>query len=188
MKLGNQNAIVNGKVTQIDPENAAVRPITKDSRTLLPVRFIAESLGAEVDWDASTQTVVLELENDIIKLVIGSDKMDVNGEEIELDVQAQTINSRTMLPLRSLVEAIGKEVFWDDLGLIIISDEEQILDNKEDEDFIKDIDSYFTNYASSEYTKTTEREEREKRLEQELKMQIIFLMCKMQILKREWWG
>ena len=48
--------------------------------------------------------------------------MNVNGSIITLDVPAQTIGGRTLIPLRALVEALGKQVFWDDRGLILISD------------------------------------------------------------------
>lgn len=36
-----------------------VPPMILDSRTLVPVRAISESLGIKVDWAAETQTVVL---------------------------------------------------------------------------------------------------------------------------------
>jgi len=86
------------------------------------VRFIAEKFGAEVGWDDATQTVSVKTSTDEITLQIGSAEMNVNGNITVLDVPAQTIGGRTLIPLRALVEALGKQVFWDDRGLIIISD------------------------------------------------------------------
>lgn len=153
MKLGDANAVANGEIQQIDPANVSVRPITKDDRTLLPVRFIAESLGAEVGWDDATQTVTLKTSDKTIKLVIGSNQMDVNGNTVTLDVPAQTVNDRTLLPLRALAEqAFGKQVFWDDSGLIIVSDKENILDNTADAETVRKLNSYLHSYGPYDYT------------------------------------
>lgn len=35
-------------------------PVIRNDRTMLPVRYAAESLGAKVDWEQSTQTVIIE--------------------------------------------------------------------------------------------------------------------------------
>jgi hypothetical protein len=34
-------------------------PVLRGGRTLVPIRFIAESLGAEVEWDAARRAVVI---------------------------------------------------------------------------------------------------------------------------------
>ncbi len=122
LKLDTPNAIANGVKTFVDTQNTEVVPFTENSRTLVPVRFISESFGAKVGWDDATQTVLVNYEDKEIQLVIGSNEMKVNGETVVLDTPANTYNSRTLIPLRALVEALGKEVFWDDRGLIVISD------------------------------------------------------------------
>jgi len=111
-----------GYRTYVDTANMDVYPFTDNGRTLVPVRFISESFDAQVGWYEATQTVSVTKGNTTIQLQIGSDKMLVNGEERILDVPAQTYNSRTLIPLRALVEALGKKVLWDDRGLIVISD------------------------------------------------------------------
>ncbi len=123
LKLDTPNAIANGKKTFVDTSNTDVVPFTQNGRTLVPVRFISESFGAQVGWDDATQAVTVDMQDASIKLQIGSNEMLVNGETVLLDVPAQTINSRTLIPLRALVEALGKNVFWDDRGLIIIADD-----------------------------------------------------------------
>ncbi|MBQ4159569.1 MAG: discoidin domain-containing protein, partial [Clostridia bacterium] len=120
LKLGTPNAIANGAKTMVDTNNAEVVPFTENGRTLVPVRFISESFGAKVSWDEATQTVGVKYLDKDIKLVIGSNEMKVNGEVVYLDVPANTYNSRTLIPLRALVEALGMKVFWDDRGLISI--------------------------------------------------------------------
>lgn len=44
-------------VAAIDPDNQAVRPVIISGRTMLPLRFVAESLDTHVDWNANTRTV-----------------------------------------------------------------------------------------------------------------------------------
>ncbi len=46
-------------VAAIDPDNQAVRPVIISGRTMLPLRFVAESLAAQVDWNPSTRTVTV---------------------------------------------------------------------------------------------------------------------------------
>jgi hypothetical protein len=57
LEIGKGTALVNGKPAPIDAANAKVVPEIIGSRTFLPLRFIAESLGLELTWDAATQTV-----------------------------------------------------------------------------------------------------------------------------------
>ena len=52
--IGNRTMIVNGASTAMD-----VAPIIVSGRTLVPVRFVSEAFGADVDWDAATRTVLL---------------------------------------------------------------------------------------------------------------------------------
>ena len=57
--IGSGIATLNGKKTAIDPANPKVVPIIKGGRTYLPFRFVGESLGCEVAWDAASRTVTL---------------------------------------------------------------------------------------------------------------------------------
>jgi hypothetical protein len=57
--IGKAGALVNGKSTPIDSTNSKVVPLILNSRTMLPLRFVAESLGADVQWDDSTQTITV---------------------------------------------------------------------------------------------------------------------------------
>jgi hypothetical protein len=57
LTVGSNKAVVDGKSVVIDPTNAAVVPEIIGGRTYLPLRFLADSLGISVAWDASSQTV-----------------------------------------------------------------------------------------------------------------------------------
>ncbi len=122
MLIGSPNVLAKEKKTFVDTANTTIMPITQNGRTLVPVRFIAESFGAQVSWIDATQTVTVKKGGKTITLKIGDNQMHVNDSVVTLDVPAQTIGGRTLIPLRALVEALGKQVLWDDRGLIVISD------------------------------------------------------------------
>ena len=94
---------------------------------MVPVRFIAENFGAEVLWDDATRTVTLTLKDKTVKIVLDKAEIDINGEITTIDVPAQSIEGRTMLPLRAFVENVmGKKIFWDARGLIVITDTDML--------------------------------------------------------------
>jgi len=64
MKVGNPQAVVNGKVVYIDPGNTQVKPIIMPpGRTFLPLRFVAENLQCKVDWNSAKQEIAVTYQN-----------------------------------------------------------------------------------------------------------------------------
>ena len=59
MQIGNSTAVVNGYVMNIDPDNPKVVPEIINSRTMLPLRFVTEKLGCDVQWDGTTKTITI---------------------------------------------------------------------------------------------------------------------------------
>lgn len=88
-------------------------PVIQEGRTLVPVRAISEAFGAEVSWDPENKKVAIIKDGKEIILQISSTKVYVDGVEYEIDVPASIINSRTLVPLRFVIEALGLEVKWD---------------------------------------------------------------------------
>lgn len=66
----------------------------------------------------------------------------LNGEEKPLDSPACIISERTMLPLRAVSEAFDKQVYWNDAGIIVISDTQDILDDEYQKFYIKLLGEY----------------------------------------------
>lgn len=77
------------------------------------MRGVFEALGATVDWDGATRSVIAYKDGTTVELVIGSAIMYVNGQPRSLNVAGQIINDRTMIPLRAVSEAFGADVYWD---------------------------------------------------------------------------
>jgi len=93
-------------------------PIIKEGRTILPVRFVAEPLGADVAWDEGERKVTVELENTKIELWVDENTAVVNGEYRDIDPDNPEVKplivppGRTVLPLRFISENLGGKVEW----------------------------------------------------------------------------
>lgn len=115
------DAFVNKTREKIDPDSFETAPLLQNARTLIPLRFVGEAFGAEVSFDEGSATATVQKEGVTITAAAGGDALTVNGVRTPLDVEAQLIGGRMMLPLRAVGEALGKEVFYHD-GLIVLSD------------------------------------------------------------------
>ena len=79
---------------------------------MLPARFVAENLGAKVEWDDVNRKVIIKKENIEIIITIDSQTALVNGAAIILDSPAFIENDRTYTPLRFIAEKLGAAVEW----------------------------------------------------------------------------
>lgn len=102
-----------------------VPPVIKEGRTLIPVRAISEGFGAEVGWDQETKTVTITKGETVITLKLDDRTATVNDEAVELDVAAELMNNRTVVPLRFIAESLGLKVDWDGETETIELDEEE---------------------------------------------------------------
>ena len=112
--IDSNSYLVNGAFTTMD-----VSPVILEDRTLLPVRFVAEPLGAAVDWDEFTEKVTVRLMDTKLELWIGQNNAMVNGKLTAIDpgnpnVKPVTLNDRTMLPIRFVTENLGCDVAWEE--------------------------------------------------------------------------
>ena len=95
-------------------------PTIIDGRTLVPLRAIAEAMGCDVTWVASTQTANLTNETTIVSMQIGNKLVGVRKRAgssqpsyKEIDVPPMLINDRTYIPARAFAEALNSVVGWD---------------------------------------------------------------------------
>ena len=90
-----------------------VPPFIENDRTLVPIRFISESLGYQVKWNNSEKSVIIsdsKLGN--VVLYIGKQSYMVNGINKVSDVSPMIRNDRTFVPLRFIAESFGHDVGW----------------------------------------------------------------------------
>ncbi len=86
--------------------------INKENRTLVPVRFITESIGAQVVWDESTQIVKIQKDNKIIVMKSGESQASIDGIVKKLDTRILIKDNRCFVPLRFILEETGLKVYW----------------------------------------------------------------------------
>ena len=90
-----------------------VAPVIINSRTMLPVRYVAEALGAEIGWDGATSTATLKTADTEIKITVGAAEAIVNGQAVKLDSPAVIVSDRSFMPVRFVAETLGGTVAWD---------------------------------------------------------------------------
>jgi uncharacterized repeat protein (TIGR02543 family) len=112
--IGKTEAAVFGEAKQND-----VAPIIKGDRAFLPARFVAENLGAVVEWNNDTRTVTITKDDVKIVITIGAQTAIVNGETISLDYPAFIEDDRTYTPIRFIAEKLGSTVDWNQDNQII---------------------------------------------------------------------
>lgn len=115
LTLGQPRAMINGAACELD---AAPCLKAEVNRALVPVRFISEALGAQVEWQEENRQVIIRVVRDQkpgeISLTIGSAEAMVNGTPVQLDCPAELAYppGRTFVPLRFVSEALGARVDW----------------------------------------------------------------------------
>src|SRR6056297_1740583 len=105
---GEEIATVDGEEVVLDVPAKII-----NDRTMVPIRFVAESMGFFVEWDAENRTVIIGEDSQIL-LPIESTTATVGGVEVELDSPAVIENDRTLVPVRFVSENLGAKVSWDE--------------------------------------------------------------------------
>lgn len=139
--LSNMTALADGEITvEIDGKTIEfdVNPEIIEGRTMVPLRKIFEEIGALVKWNAETETVSARKNKKTVTLTVGSSdlqidkgKTDDDGnpvtETVKLEVPAQIVSGRTLVPLRAVSESFGLDVLWDDeeRKIVITSDDKE---------------------------------------------------------------
>lgn len=104
--------LVDGLIQYMD-----IEPLIIEGRTMLPIRFVAEPLGAKISWDSASQKVTVSLDSTTLELWINNPKTRINGKEIFIDPENPQVmpilkEGRTLLPLRFVSESLGADVKW----------------------------------------------------------------------------
>lgn len=84
----------------------------RQERTLVPIRAIAEALGADVEWVQETNEIVMTRAGSTVTMTLGSTVAQVDGERVEMDVAPFAEHERTYIPVRYVSEFFGQQVEW----------------------------------------------------------------------------
>ncbi len=116
MILGSNTFVYDGGVCTTD-----VAPFISNGRTMIAIRALAESTGADVEYNDATQTVTITGDGIEATMIIGSNILTVNGETTVMDASASIVDGRTVIPVRYAAEILGYdfELTYDDNGNIV---------------------------------------------------------------------
>ena len=88
--------------------------IDENGRTMIPLRFATEALGAEVTWEQSTKTASIAKDGIVVKVTIGKDTISVtesgSTQYVVMNTTAVLKEGRTYVPIRFVAEALGAYV------------------------------------------------------------------------------
>ena len=126
-----EKAIVNGECEQLDPGNADIKVKIANDRTYVPIRFISERIGAQVEWDGENRKVIIKNSGDELVFTVDSPKIYINGNEEETDAAPFFENGRVFVPLRVITRMLGKGIKWFSNGIVAIGEKYDTFDNFE---------------------------------------------------------
>lgn len=102
------------KVEMFD-EVGSIKPFISNDRTMLPIRYVAEALGMEVNWDQATRTATFTNKAGNNALNVGS--VTINANTLEMRNQYQTViqvdskpilrNGRFYVSVTNIIKAFG---------------------------------------------------------------------------------
>lgn len=110
MVFDNSLALANGEKVNVD-ENAEVTPTLIDTTAYVPIRFVIEKAGGEINWNEEKRAAEIKIGNYVSLVNIDDTNATVNGEEVTLKKAPIIENDRTMLcvdDINTLTELYAK--------------------------------------------------------------------------------
>ncbi len=120
LMVGNPWCFVKGKEFNFDQNNGAYPQII-DGTTYVPVRFV-EMLGGTAKFNSGSGKAEIRIGNHNIEAVLDKPQMTVNGETKSIQGTTRMIGGKLYLPLRALADNSGMKLYWDNSGLIVLTD------------------------------------------------------------------
>ena len=99
--------IIDGKKIEAD-----VNPMIIDGRTMVPVRVLFDSFGADVVWNENSRQAVVFTQSTVVVFTIGSKTAYVDGIGRPIDVAPVIVHDRTFVPVRFISSVLGYDVVW----------------------------------------------------------------------------
>lgn len=85
---------------------------TRNRRTMVPIRRLAELMGAEVAYDAAARAITIHRAGDTFSMTLDSTAAARSGVPFEMDTAPYAENGRTYIPIRYIAEFFGQKVEW----------------------------------------------------------------------------
>ncbi|MBR1970523.1 MAG: right-handed parallel beta-helix repeat-containing protein [Clostridia bacterium] len=102
----------------IDKDNLDIKPMVKDGKIFVPIRFISENLGFNVGYDGASRSVTFTKGNTNVVMTIDNDKCNVNGVEITLSDKPFVFENRTFVSAADVKTALGVNIHGNDIIVV----------------------------------------------------------------------
>lgn len=108
------NVRLNGETLRL-----AAAPQLVGSTLMVPLRELAESLGAAVQWDEATSGIIATKGERSLRLTLGSRDAERNGKTVALAEAPFLSDGTTLVPLRIFSETFDFNVYWDGANRVV---------------------------------------------------------------------
>ncbi|WP_182298940.1 copper amine oxidase N-terminal domain-containing protein [Cohnella cholangitidis] len=108
VKVNDPNAWINGKKVTLQAP-----PTTINHQTVVPMRFISDSIGAKLKWEKIGQKITISYGDKVIELTVGQKQAKVNGAAVQLNQPAVILNGTTMVPMRFILQSLQLDFQYD---------------------------------------------------------------------------
>ncbi len=103
---------VSGETQHASERQIDAKPFIRNGRVMVPIRYVAESLGMKVMWNKQSKIVTLQDKERKVEIVTNSKKIVVNGKEYVSDVAPVIENGRTYLSISNIGKVSGANMTW----------------------------------------------------------------------------
>ncbi|EPY04266.1 copper amine oxidase domain-containing protein [Paenibacillus alvei TS-15] len=103
--IGNKTAYLGDSIY-----NLTAAPFIQTGRTYVPIRFISEKLGANVNWNQNTKEVTIQKDGKTIRWVVGNKQVKINQQTVMSDAPLLLRNNTTFVPVRFVSEQLNTSV------------------------------------------------------------------------------
>lgn len=104
-----------------------ITPEVTNQRTMVPIRAVAEALGADVEWVQDTQQIVMTRAGATVTMTLNSTTATIDDQTVEMDVAPYATDGRTLIPARYVAEFFGQKVDWDGArGQVLVTEDKSV--------------------------------------------------------------
>lgn len=97
-------------------------PLIRDTRTLVPLKTVVDSLGARAEISPQDNSVEVRSQTNVLKFQINSKSYNANGISKEMDTIPYVTNQRVYVPIRYALEVFNKNVIWNGKSADVYTD------------------------------------------------------------------
>ncbi|CAN7515594.1 copper amine oxidase N-terminal domain-containing protein [Paenibacillus sp. LjRoot56] len=109
LTINDVTAAVNGQKTTL-----STPPVLLNNTTMVPLRFIADALKADLTWNTEDLSITLKYAGHSIKLSIDNRIVRIDNQSKTLEQPAVIMNNTTLVPLRFIAENLNQTVAFND--------------------------------------------------------------------------